>query len=393
MNTKQKILIVHNYYQIPGGEDTVVANEKQLLESQGHEVVLYTRNNSELNEYSKIEKICLPFTMLFSLKTYKEIRQLIKKEQIDIVHVHNTLMMISPSVYYAALNCKVPVVQTIHNFRMLCPGATFYREGHVCEECLEKGIHCAMKYNCYRNSKIQTLACIINTKIHRMTGVFGKINYICLTEFNKDKMLHLKQIKKDKIFVKPNFVKKNIDIVPYEQRTNQFIFAGRLEELKGVNVLLEAWKLLGKEAPKLIICGTGPMEEWCKQYIKENELSNVEMKGFVANIEVRQLVSHSKAFILPTRCYEGFPMTMAESFSVGTPVIGSDIGNVGNLIENGKNGMKFACGSAQSLCDTIENFIENPVELAQEYTSRYLDDENYKILLRIYEKISEEKTM
>ena len=133
------ILIVHNYYQIPGGEDTVVANEKKMLESHGHKVSFYNRSNSELNQMSLFRKLALPITTVFNPHTYMEIRDIIRGQKIEIVHVHNTLNLVSPSVYYAALSRKVPVVQTIHNFRMICPGATFYRDGHICEDCAEKG--------------------------------------------------------------------------------------------------------------------------------------------------------------------------------------------------------------------------------------------------------------
>lgn len=208
---KQKVLIVHNYYQIPGGEDTVVANEKRLLEENGHEVILYSRNNSELKDMSRFQKLLLPITTVFNPRTYREIKKVIQEKQIDIVHVHNTLNIISPSVYYVGLKCKTPVVQTIHNFRLLCPGATFYRDGHICEDCIEYGLMCAVKHGCYRGSKIQTLACVISTKFHRLTGVYRKINYICLTEFNKEKLLQLNRpgkrqiIDPSKVFIKPNF--------------------------------------------------------------------------------------------------------------------------------------------------------------------------------------------
>ena len=167
---KKKILIVHNYYQIPGGEDTVVANEKKLLEDHGHEVILYTRHNAELKTMSKIRKLALVFTTIYNPRTVKDIKRIIKENSIDIVHVHNTLNLISPSVYYAARSCKVPVARTIHNFRLLCPGATFYRDGHICEDCVEHGLRCALKHSCYRGSRLQTLVCVISTKIHRMTG-------------------------------------------------------------------------------------------------------------------------------------------------------------------------------------------------------------------------------
>ena len=134
---KENILVVHNYYQIPGGEDTVVANEKKMLENHGHKVILYSRSNAELKQMSKIRKLFLPFTTVFNPRTYKEIKKLIRQENIEVVHVHNTLNLISPAVYYAARSMKVPVIQTVHNFRLLCPGATFYRDGHICEDCVQ----------------------------------------------------------------------------------------------------------------------------------------------------------------------------------------------------------------------------------------------------------------
>lgn len=209
--SKKRILIVHNYYQTPGGEDTVVANEKKMLEKYGHKVVLYSRSNSELKSMSKLQKLMIPLITVFNPRTYREVKKIIKEEQIDIVHVHNTLHLISPSVYYAARSIKIPVVQTIHNFRFQCPGATFYRDGHICEDCVTKGLGCAVKYSCYRDSKFQTIACVINTMFHRMTGIYEKINYICLTEFNKEKLLQLNRpgkrqiIDPIKVFIKPNF--------------------------------------------------------------------------------------------------------------------------------------------------------------------------------------------
>ena len=303
MDKKLVILQVHNFYQLPGGEDTVIENERHLLESQGHRVVRYFRDNKELKDFSVFRKLLLPVTTIFHPKTYREVRRLIRAEHIDIVHVHNTLNLISPSVYYAALAEGVPVVQTVHNFRLLCPGATFYRDGHICEDCLTHGLGCAVKHSCYRGSKLQTLACVISTKIHRMTGIYGKLNYICLTEFNREKLLKLKQIRPERVFVGGGGGGGGPEpILPEERRLNQMVFAGRLEKLKGVEVLLTAWKLLGQKAPALILCGAGPMEGWCRDCIVENGL-NVEMPGFVDNRQVRCLMAESKAMILPTQCY------------------------------------------------------------------------------------------
>lgn len=382
---KQKVLIVHNYYQIPGGEDTVVANEKKMLEDHGHEVVLYTRHNSELKTLSKLQKILLPISTVFNFQTYREVKKIIKEQKIEIVHVHNTLNLVSPSVYYAAFACHVPVVQTVHNFRLLCPGATFFRDGHVCEDCLSNGMVCAVKHKCYRGSTVQTLACVLSTWFHRMIGTYGKLNYICLTEFNKEKILNLKQIKAEKVFVKPNFVEEADEIVPYAKRENRFIYVGRLEEIKGIDVLLKAWKLLGEEAPELLICGKGPLEDWAKKYIEENGLSKIKLLGFVENKQVRKLIGESKALILPTQVYEGFPMTIAESFACGTPVIGSDLGNTGSLIENGRNGWKFQSKSAEELAESVKKIERFSLGLEKEMIQKYTACNNYEQLRNIYE--------
>lgn len=383
---KQNILIVHNYYQIPGGEDTVVANEKKMLEEHGHKVILYSRNNAELKQMSKFQKLFLPITTVFNPRTYKEIKKLIKSENIEIVHVHNTLNLISPAVYYAARAMKVPVVQTVHNFRLLCPGATFYRDGHICEDCVEHGLKCALKHSCYRGSKIQTLACVISTWFHRMTGIYGKINYICLTEFNKSKLLELKQIKPEKVFVKPNFVVNESSFFLEESRENQFVFAGRLDKLKGIDILFETWKRMGDNAPKLVVCGTGPMEEWCKEFVRQNQV-NIELRGFVPNIEAQKLIANSKALVLPTQWYEGFPMSIVEAYSVGTPVICSDIGNAGSVVIEGITGTKFESSSVDKMKQAVQRLQTYPEiykTTFKTYCDNYTQQQNYQQLRNIY---------
>jgi glycosyltransferase involved in cell wall biosynthesis len=387
MMTRLNILIVHNYYQIPGGEDTVVASEKRMLENGGNKVILYSRNNSELKDMNKFQTLFLPFSVIYSRKTSLEIKRIIREEEIDIVHVHNTLSLISASVYYAALSMKVPVVQTIHNFRLLCPGATFYRDGHVCEDCVSKGLLCAVKHSCYRKSKLQTLACVISCVIHRAKGVYGKINYICLTDFNKQKLFSIKQIREKNVYVKPNFVNSIREFIPGIKREKRFIFAGRLDSLKGIDLLLEAWKLMGKDAPKLVICGIGPMEEWCKNYIKTHGV-NAEMLGFIPNTEVRKMIANSKAVVLPTKWYEGFPMSIVEAYSVGTPVVCSDLGNAGSIVIDGITGFKFDNSSPEDLAKCIYKVNDDVCETTLNfYMENYTEEKNYRQLIGIYKNI------
>lgn len=384
---KEKILIVHNYYQVPGGEDTVVANEKKMLEDNGHEVILYSRNNSELKKLSKFQKLCIPFTTVFSLRTYREVKKIIKDKKIDIVHVHNTLNLISPSVYYASFVCKIPVIQTVHNFRLLCPGATFYRNGMICEDCVSRGLKCAVKYKCYRGSRIQTLACVITLFIHRLIGTYKRLNYICLTDFNKQKLLQLNsrgksRICENKVFIKPNFVKIDRKVIPFNMRKNQFVFVGRLDKLKGIDLLLEAWN--GIKDSDLIVCGTGPEEDWCKLYLEENNLTNVRMLGFVPNEEAKKIIAQSKALILPTQWYEGFPMTVVESYISGTPVIGSNIGNVSCLIQENVSGLTFQYNSIKELRNIVISMQSKVFDTEKIAKIVVTSDENYSILNKIY---------
>ncbi len=334
------LLLVHNHYRLPGGEDTVVSNEYKLLKSMGHSVTLYERHNDEIAGFTGMQKLALPFNFIYSKKTAKEITAIIKEKHIDAVLVHNILSLISPSVYYAAEKAGIPVLQTIHNFRLICPKATLYRDGHVCEDCIKKGLHCAVLHKCYRGSFTQTLLCVISSKIHRKKGIYNRLNYICLTEFNRDKLLTLSGINKDRIYIKPNFTAAQETFIPYKDRENTFIYAGRIEEQKGTKELLDAWFILETKAkdpeniPALDLYGTGPETDYARKYIEKHGLRRVNLHDSLPHEDIIKTIGRSKALILPTKVYESFGMTTIEAFSVGTPVIGTDLGNTGDLIKN-----------------------------------------------------------
>lgn len=382
------ILIVHNYYQIPGGEDTVVANEKKLLEDYGHKVILYSRDNSELNQMSFFRKLALPITTVFNPRTYMDIRGIIKKQKVEIVHVHNMLNLISPSVYYAALSRAVPVIQTIHNFRMLCPGATFYRDGHICEDCVEKGLRCAVKHGCYRESRFQTLACVISMKLHRMTGIYKKLNYICLTEFNKEKLLKLKQIKEDRVYVKPNFT---FNIVEEKEVGGFYLYIGRMEEIKGVPLLIEAFSRMPDK--KLVLAGIGEEFQSYREAVAGQGLENIEFKGFLEKRELGRLLTFAKAVIVVSQCYEAFGMIIVEAFASHTPVIVGDVGNVGDLVEDGVDGLKFIYDSPDALVEAVEQFERLDITALgenayQKYKERFSPNSNYESVKAVYEDVS-----
>lgn len=391
MEKKQRILIVHNYYQIPGGEDTVVSNEKEMLETHGHEVFLYSRCNSELKEMSKFQKMLLPFSAIFNTRTYREVRRLIRERNIDVVHVHNTLTLISPSVYYAAFSLGVPVVQTIHNFRLLCPAATFLRDGSICEECVEHGLQRSVKYACYRGSKLQTLLSAATLKIHRILGTYGKLFYICLTEFNKQKLLLLNdagktRIPESRIFVKPNFVRRPLK--QYERKKERYIYVGRLDSLKGIKVLLEAWREFSDRS--LLLCGQGPEEAWAKAYIRDHEMEQVRLLGYRSHEETMELIAESKALLMPTLWYEGQPMVILESYAVGTPVIASDVGNAGAMVVPEVTGICFRTQDPEALRKAVRRLDEiGEWNTKSIYEEQYSPEKNYQRLMEIYSAIQE----
>lgn len=411
MKIKQRILLVHNYYQIPGGEDTVVANEKKMLEDHGHEVLLYTRDNKELNSFTIFQKLMLPLNTVFSFKTYREVCHIIRKYRIDIVHVHNTLNLISPSVFYAAFSCKVPVINTLHNFRLQCPAGTFYRNHHVCEDCMKYGVSCSVKHSCYRGSKLQTLASALTIWLHRLMGTYKKVNFICLTEFNKKKLLELnhgkrKVIDEQKVFVKPNFtpetgccdcrsvntgLSNKVNNKTKGRDEEYYVFVGRVEEIKGIRLLVKAFE---KNGQRLFIVGDGNDSDKIKAYLHKKNINNIMMLGRQERDAVNEIMAHAKAVIVPSLWYETFGMVVIEAYACRTPVIAADFGNAGDLVEDGRTGFKYQQDSSDALNLAVERMegldqadYEQMRQAAyNEYLERYSTEKNYEILKRIYER-------
>ena len=400
-----RILQVHNFYQIPGGEDVVVRNEKRLLEEHGHKVYTYYRTNKELSERGILGKLLLPFTAVYSFRTVREVKRLIKENQIDIVHVHNTLTMVSPSVFYAAFQCNVPVVQTLHNFRMLCPAGSFFRNNVICEECVDGGLKCAIKHKCYRNSTLQTIVSAMILKIHRALGTYRKVNFICLTEFNKNKLLESldsENVSKNKevvdasrVYIKPNFTFAE-GITPSDSQDTEeyFLFAGRVEALKGVDIAIKAFEKIPDKL--LYIAGTGPMMEEMQAYVQEHQIENVKFLGYLQKEAMTERFYHAKAVIMTSQCYEAFAMTIAEAYSYGVPVIAGRVGNMDGMVKEGQTGVKFQYDSADELAQKVREFETLDIKVLKEnarefYQKRLRPEDNYQKLIAIYEDISKER--
>ena len=386
---KKNVLMAHNYYQVPGGEDTVFHNEVKMLEKHGHKVTKYTRHNDEIKS-GVLSKLRLGIDTIFSLKTYKEVKKLIDENDIDVVHVHNTLPLISPSIYYAARAKKVPVVQTIHNFRLLCPGATFTRNGEICEDCVSKGLGQSLKYRCYRDSLAQTFIMYAMLKLHRIIGTYDKINYITLTEFNKTKLSNLVK-DENKIYVKPNFVEKREKVE--RNLEDYFIYIGRLDEIKGINFLVEAWKEINENID-LYIIGTGPEEDRVKKFIRENNIKNIKLLGFMQIDKAFEIIQKSRAVIVPSKWNEPFGMVIIEAFSKGVPVIASKIGSIPYIATDKVDSLLINSNNKYELKEAVNDIFYNDKlcmllgnNAYKTFEDKYTHFKNYNTLESIYNNL------
>lgn len=390
------VLLVHCRYRLPGGEDAVFAADRAMLEAHGHRVVTYERSN---DEGGLAAKLLLPLRAVFSLKTCREVKALIRREKIEIVHVHNTLFAVSPSVFWAARAAGVPAVQTLHNFRLFCPNGVLLRGGKVCEDCPRQkgGLFNAVRHGCYRGSRVQSAVCAFLYAFHRLLGTYRRVHLIALTEFDKEKLLEFNArhpvFDPAKLYLRPNAAVPEgalPPLRPLSARKNQVVFAGRLEELKGLRTAIEAWRLLENDsaAPKLLLCGAGPLEGWAR----ENAGENVEFLGQISHEALCALLAESRAALAPSLCYESFALVPAEAHAMGTPVIASDLGNVGAMVRDGVDGLRFAPGDPEALANAVRRLPDleakaDPAVIRAEAVQKFGREENYRELAEIYQDI------
>jgi exopolysaccharide biosynthesis WecB/TagA/CpsF family protein len=391
-----KVLLVHNYYQQPGGEDVVYEQERKLLESRGHRVVSYERRNSELLSYSALQRLFLPAKTIWAGDAYRDVLDLIRQEEPDIAHVHNTFVQISPSVFAACRQGGVPVVQTLHNFRLICPAANLFRNGKVCEDCEESGLWQSVRHACYRGSVSATASTALMLAVHRTAGTWcdGVTGYIALSEFSKRKLVGA-GLPKEKIHVKPNFVAPDPGPKPQEDLGDYTVYVGRLSAEKGVETLVRSWCQLSTRIPLQII-GDGPLRSKLEQMASQCSLSNVVFTGRLNSEETRSRIRGARLLILPSVCYENFPMAVVEAFSCGTPVVCSRHGAMQEIVSDGVNGLLFTPGKPEELAAALEWAWCHPEQVQrmgeaarQEYEEKYTAERNYQALMAIYREIME----
>lgn len=391
-----RILLVHNSYQQRGGEDEVFARERDLLQSTGHGVVKYIRGNHEIREYGMWNRAGLSLRTVWAWDSVIEIRDLLKRERPEVAHFHNTLPLISPAAYYACAEAGVPVVQTLHNYRLLCPAATFLRKGKICESCLGRSFPWpGVVHGCYRGSRPATAAVAAMLATHRAIGTWReKVDvYIALSEFARRKFIE-GGLPAEKIVVKPNFVA--CDFAPKTESGNYALFVGRLSVEKGPQLLSTAWRNMRERIP-LRIVGGGPLLESLSREIKDSSLQEIELAGQRTPEEVRSLMLGARFLVFPSECFETFGMAIAEAFACGLPVITARLGSMAEIVQDGVTGLHFEAGNAADLAAKVEWAWNHPRELARvgraaraEYEAKYTAERNYSRLMDIYRQALEQ---
>ncbi len=392
------ILAIHNHYRTRGGEDSVFENETSLLRAHGENVLTFTRDNADMEPKDLLS------TAVFSDRTYRAVRNLIRANDIDIIHVHNERYLISPSVFKAAADENVPVVRTLHNFRMLCINAMLYRNGKVCRECLKEGGTKklpALIRGCFRDDRLLTFLNLRVNSFAELRHLYKNVKFIALTDFNKEIFVKA-GFDENNIFVKPNFTwglndghskndensHKNEPAKTEKPEKTDFLYLGRIDPAKGIEDILEQWEKLPGDYI-LNIAGDG--EEAFVSSLKEKyENRNMRFLGRLDSKEACEKLRSSKAMIFASRWYEGFPMTIIESFSAGTPVIATDFGNGGDIVKGIYGSDKPLLKDIGELPDRIKSFENDRkkglYDFKRERLKVYSPEENYRMLMEIYEK-------
>lgn len=376
----KRILIAHNAYQHRGGEDAVVEAEIDLLRSQGHEVEVYLRHNDELTQMSSVRAAR---DLFWSPTTTTDVGRFIANFKPDLIHAHNTFPLVSPSLYGAARRARIPVVQTLHNFRLICPQAMLLRDGNICEDCVGKMPWQAVRRRCYRDSLSQSAALASMLVVHRGLGTYrhGVTRYIALTQFSRNKFV-AGGLPAQRIDVKSNFAPGG----PIEGAARYgFLYVGRLSPEKGLPVLARAMRQL--DGLMLRAAGSGP------EAALLDGVPDTVLLGALPAQEIQAEMGSAMALVLPSICYEGFPRTLVEAYAAGLPVIGSRLGAMAELIEDGITGLLFNPGDASDLAEKMRWAQEHPEDMARMgraaracYEANYTPETNYRQLLAIYQR-------
>ena len=380
------ILLAHNYYQQAGGEDTCFAAESKLLRDNGHTVICHIEDNKTVEE---VGSFSLSANAIWNKKSYSKISNIVKKNKIEIVHFHNTLPLISPSAYYAARSEGAAVVQTLHNYRLICPSGIMTRDNRVCADCAGRTVAWpAILHACYRNDRIASAVVTTMLATHKALGTWHKKvdAFIAITEFARQRLID-GGVSENLITVKPNFVDPDPGVST--QSDGYALFLGRLTPEKGIATLLAAWEEL---PPGIVlkVVGDGPLRGAVQDAAARNPA--IEFIGRVEREHVFTLLEKCAFLVFPSEWFETFGLVAIEAFAKGKPVIASRLGAMAEIIDDHRTGLHFTPGDAKKLADRVQWAADNVDAMRtygqnarNTYVEKYSAEKNYAALISIYE--------
>jgi glycosyltransferase involved in cell wall biosynthesis len=357
-----RVLVVHNRYRSaqPSGENAVVEEETALLREAGAVVELLTAESDDIAGWPVAKRATLPGRVVWSRDGARTVRRAVGGFRPDVVHFHNTFPLLSPAALRAAHSEGVRVVQTLHNFRPLCPAATFLRDGRVCEDCLGKVPVPAVIHGCYRSSRAATLPIAVKDAFHSAIGTWSSAvdTYITPSAFARSR------------YVKAGWPEERIEVKyntapdpghPQPAYDGGFLCLSRLYPEKGVDVLLDAWRRAFPEGgERLRIVGSGELED--DLHRRAEGLQGVEFTGQLPREEGLRLLSEARALIVPSRWYEVFPRIVAEAYALGIPVVASRIGSLAEIVHDGETGVLFEADDSDGLAQALRRLAGDPAE-------------------------------
>jgi len=386
-----KILVVHNFYSEPGGEDYVYRSETDLLRENGHVVEVYEDHNDRILQLSKW-KVAISF--LWNMDSARRFERKVKEFCPDIVHFHNIFPLISPSVYGVCWKNKIPMVQSLHNSRIICPGSCFFRKGSLCMDCFKKDFPWpGVRHKCYHNSFLQTFLIGLMSRWYYFRRLWQeKIGgYIVFSQFYRQIFIKW-GIPENKVFIKPHFIAADPGDTRGAVSDTHAIFVGRLDARKGIMTLIKAWEHIS--SLPLLIAGEGEGRKILEEYIAEKKIKNVNFSGNINHQQMFELIQNSKFLVVPSEAAETFGLVVIEAFACGIPVLCSDAGGLKEIVEDGNTGKIYSAGNKNDLIKAIEYFINHPDKTGQMgrnarrvFEEKFCKSSNYKTLIHIYESV------
>lgn len=392
-----KILLVHNFYgsSAPSGENTVYLAERDLLRAAGHEVIEFTRHSDEIRGRGGLGVLRGALSTPWNPFSLARLRETLQRERPQVMHVHNTFPLLSPAIFRAARGGGCATVLTLHNYRSFCASGIPERNGTPCTLCLDrKSVLPALRYGCYRNSRAATLPMAAMIALHRRLGTWQRDldAFIALTSFQRELMVQA-GLPARQVEVKPHFYADPPAPVPWSEREPKVVYIGRLGEYKGVHVLVEAWKRWGEGAPLLEIIGDGPERGRLEAQAAGEGGARIRFLGHLGFAETQGRLARASLLILPSLCFEGFPMVIREAFALGVPVAGSRLGSIPCIVEEGVTGVLFQPGAPQDLVAKVQPLWGDREALRRQgdaarrcFEREYTAEKNELRLMEIYRK-------